>query len=58
MSTEKDICLVCAWRADCQKRFSAKTSGFRCPHFVRDITLPRDNEEKDKAPSARKGGDP
>lgn len=41
----KDICLVCAWRADCQKRFSMK-AGQSCPDFVRDVTIPKDEEEK------------
>ncbi|MEW6409040.1 MAG: hypothetical protein AB1488_02870 [Nitrospirota bacterium] len=45
--TEKDICIVCAWRETCQKRFSVKSKGFRCVDFVRDITIkPEENKEK------------
>jgi len=47
MSTTKDICIVCAWRADCQKRFSMK-AGVSCPDFVRDITLSEEETEKTK----------
>lgn len=38
MSSTREICVVCAWRATCQKRFSMK-AGQRCPEFVRDITI-------------------
>ncbi|MBI4653571.1 MAG: hypothetical protein HY752_00995 [Nitrospirae bacterium] len=41
----KDICIVCAWRENCQKRFSAKSKDFRCPDFVRDVSIPRDRED-------------
>jgi hypothetical protein len=38
----KDICVVCAWRADCQKKFSVSGRDLRCPDFVRDVSLPED----------------
>ena len=41
-----DICSVCAWRADCQKKFSVSGRDMRCPDFVRDLSLPKDKEEK------------
>jgi hypothetical protein len=34
---EASICLVCAWRADCVKRFSF--TGQHCLEFTRDLTL-------------------
>jgi len=55
MTITKDICLVCAWRENCQKRFSVRGKDFRCPDFVRDITLPKDDEETEKAHSKQKG---
>ncbi|MDP3296133.1 MAG: hypothetical protein Q8N09_00820 [Thermodesulfovibrionia bacterium] len=43
---EKTICAICAWRADCQKKFSVSGRDMRCPDFVRDLTIPEDKEEK------------
>lgn len=42
MNDKKDLCIVCAYRATCQKQFSLKT-GRHCPDFARDLTL----KEKD-----------
>ncbi len=36
-SQEASICVVCAWRKDCVKKFSF--SGQHCLEFTRDITL-------------------
>lgn len=46
MSATKDICVVCAWRADCQKKFSVSGRDVRCPDFVKDLSLPKDEEEE------------
>jgi hypothetical protein len=48
MSSKKDICIVCAWRADCQKKFSVSGRDVRCPDFVKDLSLPKDDEEKEE----------
>ncbi len=45
--TVKDICIVCAWRADCQKKFSISGKDMRCPDFVRDLSLPEEKEGED-----------
>lgn len=50
----KDICIVCAWRENCQKRFSAKSKDFRCPDFVRDVSIPRDREDAEETASKQK----
>ncbi len=34
---EASICLLCAWRQDCVKRFSF--TGQHCLEFTRDLTL-------------------
>lgn len=44
-SREISICVICAWRATCQKRFSIK-AGQRCPEFVRDITIKEEPVEE------------
>lgn len=46
MSDEKTICLICAWREQCQKRFSLPT-GAKCPDFVRDISIKSEEEEEE-----------
>lgn len=35
--SEPSICLVCAWRENCVKRFSF--TGQHCLEFTRDLTL-------------------
>jgi len=42
MGTEKRYCSICAWRENCQKRFSVSTDtqGFvHCPDYTRDISI-------------------
>lgn len=35
------LCSVCAWRADCKKKYSYQQGGtIKCPDFARDMTLP------------------
>ena len=34
---EASICVVCAWRADCVKKFTF--TGQHCLEFTRDLTL-------------------
>lgn len=42
---EKPMCVICAWRATCQKQFSLK-AGQKCPDFVRDVTVKIEEEEE------------
>ncbi len=46
---EKELCIICAWRATCQKQFSMK-AGQKCPDYCKDMTL-REPE------GAREGGE-
>jgi len=32
-------CSICAWRANCQKKFSISGRDIRCPDFTRDISI-------------------
>ncbi len=41
----KDICVVCAWRADCKKKFTVSGKDIRCPDFTKDISIPEDKGE-------------
>jgi hypothetical protein len=46
------LCLVCAWRENCQKKYSVQASpSMRCPDFERDLTIKSEEGEppaKDK----------
>ena len=47
MSTEQVLCVVCAWRKDCQKKYQKnKDVAFRCPDFSRDMSI-KDTEIPD-----------
>ncbi len=48
MSSTRDICVVCAWRATCQKKFSVSGRSLHCPDFVKDLALPKNDEEETK----------
>jgi hypothetical protein len=42
METEKKFCSICAWRANCQKRFSVVTDSsgsVRCTDYSRDLSI-------------------
>ena len=38
MGSGPEICVICAWRESCQKKFSLSGRDIRCPDFVRDVT--------------------
>jgi cytidylate kinase len=45
---DKRICSVCAWRGNCQKRFTVATDGLlnvHCPDYTRDVSLRSGAEE-------------
>lgn len=55
MSEDRTICVICAWREHCHKKFSMDgATTTRCPDFTRDLTLkeplPKDSEEKPERP--------
>ncbi|MHB8769479.1 MAG: hypothetical protein ACYC7J_00580 [Syntrophales bacterium] len=42
MGTEKQYCSICAWRQNCQKKFSVVTDAsgcVRCPEYSRDRSI-------------------
>lgn len=48
----KTICVVCAWRPTCNKKFSMDgTTTTRCPDFTRDVTLKEPAPEKEQSES-------
>ncbi len=46
MST--NICIVCAWRATCQKKFSVSGSDIKCSDFVKDVSIKEKSEEEEE----------
>ena len=51
MGMEKRLCVICAWRQHCQKRFTVSYDGLlniHCPDFTRDYTI-KDQEADQKA---------
>lgn len=50
MSKDKVLCIICAWRATCQKQFSMK-AGQKCADFVKDVAIketPKEKEDSEK----------
>ena len=44
-SETKTLCSVCAWRADCKKKYSFEQGGFaKCPDYARDMTIPTESD--------------
>ena len=37
------MCILCAWRENCQKKFSVSGRDVRCPDFVRDMSIKDDD---------------
>lgn len=49
MASKQNICVICAWRATCQKKFSVSGKDFKCADYVRDVSIKietADEEEK------------
>lgn len=58
MPDTRNICVVCAWRADCQKKFTVSGRDIRCSDFVRDISLDREKEKTAKKDEEEKSSKP
>lgn len=44
-SHQPTMCVVCAWRLDCKKKYSYEQgSVIKCPDFTRDQALPEQGE--------------
>ncbi|MBN2333494.1 MAG: hypothetical protein JXO49_11110 [Deltaproteobacteria bacterium] len=39
---EKTLCVVCAWREDCRKKFRVSAGDAHCPDFCRDVRVAHD----------------
>jgi hypothetical protein len=45
MSIEKKLCVICAWRESCKKKFSAGSGKINCPDFSKDASMNNLKEE-------------
>jgi len=51
MSGEKELCIICAYRDTCQKRYSMK-AGQRCLEFEKDFLIKRaEDDQKQDVPA-------
>ena len=39
MIANKEICVLCAWRENCSKKFSVSGRDVRCSDFVKDLSI-------------------
>jgi len=46
----RQSCAVCAWRENCNKRFSVCDGGSRCPDFSRDVSIKVTNNPTASSP--------
>jgi|ADurb_Total_1113_FD_contig_21_990962_length_288_multi_3_in_0_out_0_1 hypothetical protein len=54
---DRDLCLICAWRGDCKKRFKSE-GRVKCQDFCRDVAIkeaPRKEEAPETTPAQPKG---
>jgi hypothetical protein len=49
----RQSCAVCAWRENCNKRFSVSDGGARCPDFSRDISIKEVPEDADQTTDSK-----
>ncbi|GEM_PF-1721130 len=50
---KKDICIICAYRENCQKRFSLK-AGQKCLEFARDLLIKEDKGQELESKTQKK----
>jgi len=43
----RKLCLNCAWRANCAKRFSMDSTTLHCPDYTEDISLRKNKKGED-----------
>lgn len=48
MTSKNDICVVCAWRETCQKKYTLSGRDLRCPDFVRDMLFQERKREEEQ----------
>jgi len=54
MIAKKEICVLCAWRENCNKKFSISGRDVRCPDFVRDLNIKEEESFDSEGGQGRK----
>jgi hypothetical protein len=49
MKDKKEACVLCAWRENCNKKFSVSGRDIRCPDFVRDLKIKDDAKPEEES---------
>jgi hypothetical protein len=47
MTGSQNICIICAWRETCQKKFSVSGKDIRCCDYVEDVSLKKEKEKEE-----------
>ncbi len=42
-----NICVICAWRETCNKKFSMSGKDVNCSDFVKDVSIKEEKEEEE-----------
>lgn len=50
----KTICVVCAWRETCQKKFSISGRDIQCADYVKDLSIKEEKEEETQKAEPKK----
>lgn len=46
MNDEPTLCILCAWRKDCKKKFlQGKDVSLRCSDFTKDVLIEKDKTD-------------
>jgi len=45
----RKLCVNCAWRANCTKRFSMESGTLHCPDYCEDVALRKNRQKQDDA---------
>ncbi len=48
MTGNQNICIICAWRETCQKKFSVSGKDARCSDYVEDVSLKKEKEKEEE----------
>jgi hypothetical protein len=58
MDGEPTLCVVCAWRQDCQKKYMLKEGlASRCAEFSKDVSIgKKEKDDTKKSGGSNQGG--
>ncbi len=45
---ERKLCVICAWKTTCNKKFSMGEGKINCPDFSKDVSLKKKTKEQDE----------